>query len=271
MAPATTTTAAVIRQAVRQRLAMLQELTGLPAVFGGALEEVDGQPAVVISQVQGLRTPALEGLVVLPGTGLGGKVLSMRRAVVVEDYTGSRMISHEYDRAVQQEGLVSLLASPVRSGDSVVAVLYGASRTGPISETTIRAAETVARYVERDLEHMLPNAKNGEAVSPALVAELRAVAEELGPNPLRPRLEKALLELTRSVAEPPTPDGPNPLTTRQAQILRLVEDGLTNREIAERTGLADATVKTYVHDAMRRLDAHTRTRAVYLARSRGLL
>jgi DNA-binding NarL/FixJ family response regulator len=135
----------------------------------------------------------------------------------------------------------------------------------------VRAAETVARYVERDLEHMLPTGSRTEPVSPGVVAELRAVAEELGASPLRPRLESALNALTRNGHGPREPEGPNPLTTRQAQILRLVEDGLTNREIAERTGLADATVKTYVHDAMRRLDAHTRTRAVYLARSRGLL
>lgn len=265
-------TTAVIRQAVRQRLGMLHELTGLPAVFGGAVEEDgEGHPVVVISQVYGLRTPALEGLVVHPGTGLGGKALAGGRAVVVDDYTGSRMISHEYDRAVQHEGLVSALAAPVHHGDEVVAVLYAASRTQPVGETAIRAAETVARYVERDLEHMLPAAPKAETVPRGVVAELRAVAEALGPNPLRPRLERALLALTHDGDKPAAPDGPNPLTTRQAQILRLVGDGLTNREIAERTGLADATVKTYVHDAMRRLEAHTRTRAVYLARSRGLL
>lgn len=264
-------TTAVIRQAVRQRLGMLHELTGLPVVFGGAVEDdVDGHPAVVISQVYGLRTPALEGLIVHPGTGLGGKALAGGRAVVVDDYTGSRMITHEYDRAVQHEGLVSALAAPVRHGDEVVAVLYAASRTHPVGEAAIRAAEAVARYVERDLEHLLPAAQKSETVPRGVVAELRAVAEALGPNPLRPRLERALLALTRD-GEQPAPDGPSPLTTRQAQILRLVEDGLTNREIAERTGLADATVKTYVHDAMRRLDAHTRTRAVYVARSRGLL
>lgn len=265
-------TTAVIRQAVRQRLGMLHELTGLPAVFGGAVEDDEGHPVVVISQVYGLRTPALEGLVVHPGTGLGGKALAGGRAVVVDDYTGSRMISHEYDRAVQHEGLVSALAAPVRHRDEVVAVLYAASRTQPVGEAAIRAAETVARHVERDLEHMLPAAPKAETVPRGVVAELRAVAEALGPNPLRPRLERALLALTHGGEKPAAPlDGPNPLTTRQAQILRLVEDGLTNREIAERTGLADATVKTYVHDAMRRLKAHTRTRAVYLARSRGLL
>ena len=69
-------TTAVIRQAVRQRLGMLHELTGLPAVFGGAVEDDEGHPVVVISQVYGLRTPALEGLVVHPGTGLGGKALA---------------------------------------------------------------------------------------------------------------------------------------------------------------------------------------------------
>ncbi|GAA0604530.1 LuxR C-terminal-related transcriptional regulator [Sporichthya brevicatena] len=262
---------AVIRQAVRQRLGLLQELTGLPVVFGGAVEDDGtGKRAVVISQVSGLRTPALEGLVVHPGTGLGGKAVAGGRAVVVDDYTGSRLITHEYDRAVQHEGLVSALAAPVRHSDEVVAVLYAASRSRPLGETAIRAAEHVARTVERDLEHMLPAAdRNG--VPNGVVAELRAVAEALGPSPLRPRLERAVLALTQDDPEPVAANGPSPLTTRQAQILRLVGDGLTNREIAERTGLADATVKTYVHDAMRRLEAHTRTRAVFIARSRGLL
>ncbi|WP_019872805.1 LuxR C-terminal-related transcriptional regulator [Sporichthya polymorpha] len=265
-------TTAVVRQAVRQRLGLLQELTGLPVVFGGAVEDDGtGKPAVVISQVSGLRTPALEGLVVHPGTGLGGKAVAGGRAVVVDDYTGSRLITHEYDRAVQHEGLVSALAAPVRHSDEVVAVLYAASRSQPLGESAIRAAEHVARTVERDLEHMLPAADRTNGVPTGVVAELRAVAEALGPSPLRPRLERAVLALTRDDAEPASADGPSPLTTRQAQILRLVGDGLTNREIAERTGLADATVKTYVHDAMRRLEAHTRTRAVFIARSRGLL
>lgn len=265
-------TTEVIRRAVLQRLGRLQTVTGLPAVFGGAVEQqAVGGPPLVISEVRGLRTPALSGLEVLTGTGLGGRAMGLGRVCSVDDYSESRMISHEYDRAVQHEGIVSALAAPVRHGGKVVAVLYAASRSMPVGETAMRAAEEVAERVERDLEQMLPDSPADEAIASEVVAELRAVASALGSNPLRPRLERALRTLTGEGAQTPSGNGANALTARQVQILRLVSNGLTNREIAAQTGLADATVKTYIHDAMRRLQAHTRTRAVFLAQNQGLL
>lgn len=259
----------VIRSAVLGRLGMLHDMTGLPAVFGGAVEgQADGEPAAVISQLRGLQTASLDGLTVRCGTGLGGRAMGLKKVCVVDDYTGSRLITHEYDKAVQIEGLVAALAAPVRHNGKVVAVLYAASRAMPVGERAMRGAEVVARWVERDLEELLPKART-EPPPVEILAELRAVLDELGDNPIRPRLERVLAALT--AAPRPVDDGGIALTTRQIQILRLVGDGLTNREIAQQTGLADATVKTYVHDAMRRLDAHTRTRAVYIARSHGLL
>lgn len=265
-------TTEVIRRAVLQRLGMLHAVTGLPAVFGGAVEQQRaGGPPLVISEVRGLRTPALAGLEVLTGTGLGGRAMGLGRVCSVDDYSDSRMISHEYDTAVQHEGIVSALAAPVRHGGKVVAVLYAASRSMPVGETAMRGAEAVAERLERDLEQLLPGSRAEVALSSEVVAELRAVASALGSNPLRSRLERALRKLTGDAGESAPGNGANILTSRQVQILRLVANGLTNREIADQTGLADATVKTYIHDAMRRLEAHTRTRAVFIAQRQGLL
>lgn len=55
------------------------------------------------------------------------------------------------------------------------------------------------------------------------------------------------------------------LTVRQAQVLQLVRGGLTNREIAAALGVSLETVKTHLHEAMRRLGTHDRWAATTLA------
>lgn len=48
-------------------------------------------------------------------------------------------------------------------------------------------------------------------------------------------------------------NGEPPLTPRQKQILRLVAEGLTNREIARRFGISVRTVEVHRFNLMRRL------------------
>jgi DNA-binding NarL/FixJ family response regulator len=62
-----------------------------------------------------------------------------------------------------------------------------------------------------------------------------------------------------------------PLSARELDVLRLLADGRTNREIAERLIVAVGTVKTHVHNLCGKLDAPTRGRAVARARELGLL
>ena len=51
------------------------------------------------------------------------------------------------------------------------------------------------------------------------------------------------------------------LTTREAQIVRLVEQGLSNKEIASRLGIEVATVKNHVHNLLDKLQVHCRAEA----------
>jgi len=62
-----------------------------------------------------------------------------------------------------------------------------------------------------------------------------------------------------------------PLTPRQLQLLRLVADGLTNKEIAAALNLSQFTVKNHLHRVMRQMDAATRSDAVALIRATGQL
>lgn len=55
---------------------------------------------------------------------------------------------------------------------------------------------------------------------------------------------------------------PRPLSHREKQILSLVVQGMTNREIAGQLFLAESTVKTHLSSAFRKIDARSRSEAV---------
>lgn len=61
------------------------------------------------------------------------------------------------------------------------------------------------------------------------------------------------------------------LSVREIQILKLVADGMTNREIAETLFLSRYTVECHVKNIYRKLAVPSRTKAISEARARGLL
>jgi LuxR family maltose regulon positive regulatory protein len=56
------------------------------------------------------------------------------------------------------------------------------------------------------------------------------------------------------------------LSRREIEVLRLIEAGLTNREIAQRIVVEPGTVKRHVHNILGKLNARNRTEAVAKAR-----
>lgn len=64
------------------------------------------------------------------------------------------------------------------------------------------------------------------------------------------------------LAPPPeTTPGEEELTYRERQVLELIADGMTNREIGEHLGLAEKTVKNYVSALLAKLGMVRRTQA----------
>ena len=61
------------------------------------------------------------------------------------------------------------------------------------------------------------------------------------------------------------------LTPRELEVLALIAEGLSNREMAERLFVSENTIKTHASRVFDKLGASRRTQAVQLAKSRGLI
>ncbi len=61
------------------------------------------------------------------------------------------------------------------------------------------------------------------------------------------------------------------LTSRELEVLKMVGDGLVNKEIAGKLGISDHTVKFHVAQILAKLGAGSRTEAVTIAIRRGLV
>ena len=61
------------------------------------------------------------------------------------------------------------------------------------------------------------------------------------------------------------------LSQREADVLRLLAQGASNRDIADQLVLAEGTVKNHVSNILMKLHAANRTQAANLARERGLI
>jgi DNA-binding NarL/FixJ family response regulator len=94
----------------------------------------------------------------------------------------------------------------------------------------------------------------GDALlAPAITRRLIAEFARLGPR------------------EPPRTNGLDALTPRETEILGLVAEGLSNREIAVQLVLSDETVKTHVSHVLHKLGLRDRAQAVVVAYESGLV
>jgi LuxR family maltose regulon positive regulatory protein len=78
-------------------------------------------------------------------------------------------------------------------------------------------------------------------------------------------------QIERTRAQAPASDLVEPLSERELEVLQLIAEGLTNREIASRLFLSLNTVKAHTRNIYGKLCVHNRTQAVTRARALGVL
>lgn len=63
----------------------------------------------------------------------------------------------------------------------------------------------------------------------------------------------------------------SPLTSRETEILDYLAQGLMNKQIADRLGISEQTIKNHVTSLLRKLNANARTEAVIIGLKQGLI
>ena len=123
-------------------------------------------------------------------------------------------------------------------------------------------------HIHLALARLQADAGDHEAAQDSLDAGRRLLQGQMTPEiiSLVNRVEEELDSLTH-----PRQSLIDPLSPRELEILRLVAQGLSNREIAERLFLALSTVKGHNRNIFDKLQVHRRTEAVARARELGVL
>ncbi|MEU3551211.1 MULTISPECIES: response regulator transcription factor [Streptomyces] len=104
---------------------------------------------------------------------------------------------------------------------------------------------------------------------------LRAVESVLsGDAGLSPSIQRRLLERLSEPAPTPAPppsEPPDGLTAREAEVLLLIAEGLSNHEIAQKLHVSTATVKTHINNLFAKIGIKDRAQAVRYAYGKGLV
>ena len=269
----------LLQRSVRE----LTRITGASIAFGG-LTRPEGTPLTAFS---GAQAHSLDGVLIAPAHGCGGLAAVDRKPVAATNYRESSIITHDYDREVTAEGIVSLLAVPVVVDGRVRAVLYGGHRIATqfgdgIVRDTLKVAKSLAWEFsvadEVDRRIALLETERLELRDPdplsrerAALRELYAELRELGRTVEDPEIARRLDAVGRRILPNMTVSVPTPLSPRELDMLAQVALGKRNGQIAAQLALTEATVKSYLSGAMRKLNASTRYEAVVAARRAGLI
>lgn len=202
-----------------------------------------------------------------------------RRAIatLVGDQPGLVVVG-EADNGVQGLEMARDLKPDVVLLDVEMPVMNGVEATRRIRDE-VPAAKIVILTVSEADDHLFDAIRFGahgyllKNLRPEQLYDLiRAVMRD--ETVLSPAIAGRLLREFREHPEGrrvSTPSSPEPsLTAREIQIMQLVADGLSNKEIGVRLSITEGTVKNHVHNALEKLQLENRIQAAAYVVRHGL-
>ncbi|HEY7009507.1 MAG TPA: response regulator transcription factor [Jatrophihabitantaceae bacterium] len=155
------------------------------------------------------------------------------------------------------------LRMPRRTGAEVASVLAASAPTVRVLVlTTFADDDAILPALRAGAAGYLTKDASGEQ----LLGAIRDVAA--GRTVLDPSVQRRLVELIAAPAPPAADLGG--LTKREIDVVRLVAEGLSNRQIARRLVVSEATVKTHLNHVLSKLDMDGRPALVAWAWRQGL-
>ncbi len=186
--------------------------------------------------------------------------LEMDAEITIVGEAGDGAAAVELARKLQPDVVLMDLLLPVMDGVTAIGQIR---RELPdievIALTSVLESSSVFRAVQAGaIGYLL---KDTEA--PRLRQAIKAAAA--GQVQLSPEVAAILMREVR------TPHNPQYLTERENDVLRLLAEGLTNKEIAHVLQISETTVKSHVKNIMQKLEVSSRTQAALHAVRIGLV
>ena len=156
---------------------------------------------------------------------------------------------------------------PKRSGIEACVAIKEVAPTARIIMLTVSDEEA-------DLYDAVKNGASGYLLKDSSIDEvaqaIRVVAD--GQSLISPSMAIKLLDEFKQMSRSDRQQVPSPrLTDRELEVLKLVAQGLNNREIAKRLFISENTVKNHVRNILEKLQLHSRMEAVMYAVKEKLL
>jgi len=238
---------------------------GLPLIMGGLITAAIGLAALV--DVAATAAGPDRAAVIEKARAEGALLLAHARTVAERGPSRLRSLGPE-GRAwlLRAEAEATRLAGAGDGGGAGDVEAWRAAHEGFGYGHVYESARTACRLGEALLARGGPGDREEAS---ELVRGAREVAVRLGARPLREALDALALRHRLDVGEGRA--APTVLTPREGEVLALVADGLTNREIGARLFISEKTASVHVSRVLAKLGASSRAEAVSLAHRRGLL
>jgi DNA-binding NarL/FixJ family response regulator len=184
--------------------------------------------------------------------------------VVGEAADGQQAI--EQVRALEPDVVVMDVAMPGLGGlEATLAIRKEWPKTRILVLTQYDDREYVSRFLKAGVSgYVLKKAAGAE-----LTSAIRAVHR--GGLVLDPEVAREAFSEPRRAAEDAATDPYELLTDREKQVLRLVAEGHSNKEIADVLGISVKTAMSHREHVMEKLDLHSRTDLIKFALRRGVI